>query len=81
MTFQIQVQVLATEYKVDAILGGYSDMIIERQAEVANANGIPYVNGGGASSYIIFFHYIYYIFYVAHLVSCYLTLHSYLHFC
>lgn len=47
-----QVNILASQYNVDAILGGFSNMIVERQAEASNAHGIPFVNGGGASSAI-----------------------------
>lgn len=46
------VEQLITQNKVHAILGGYSTILVQAQSVVPERYGIPYVNGGGASSSI-----------------------------
>jgi len=46
------VEELATKERVDFYLGGYSTPLVLAQVEVPAKYGIPYVNGGGASTEI-----------------------------
>lgn len=46
------VEQLITQNKVHAIIGGYSTILVQAQSVVPERYGIPYVNGGGASSSI-----------------------------
>lgn len=46
------VEQLVTQSKVHAIIGGYSTILVQAQSVVPERYGIPYVNGGGASSSI-----------------------------
>ena len=43
---------LATQDRVDAMLGGYSTDLVQAQTVVPNQHQIPYVGGGGAASAI-----------------------------
>ena len=47
-----QVRALIDRESADAILGGYSSEIVDAQAQMASSLGVPFINGGGASSYI-----------------------------
>ncbi|HEY3363659.1 MAG TPA: amino acid ABC transporter substrate-binding protein [Symbiobacteriaceae bacterium] len=44
------VEQLITQDKVHAIIGGYSTLLVQAQSVVPERYGIPYVNGGGAST-------------------------------
>lgn len=46
------VEQLITQEKVHTIIGGYSTILVQAQSVVPERYGIPYVNGGGASSSI-----------------------------
>lgn len=46
------VEQLITQQKVHAIVGGYSTILVQAQSVVPERYGIPYVNGGGASTSI-----------------------------
>jgi len=43
---------LITLHGVDFLLGGYGSTQVGKEAIIANQHGIPYVNGGGATSSI-----------------------------
>ncbi|HYF95360.1 MAG TPA: amino acid ABC transporter substrate-binding protein [Symbiobacteriaceae bacterium] len=44
------IEQLITQDKVHAIVGGYSTLLVSAQSVVPERYGIPYVNGGGAST-------------------------------
>lgn len=46
------IEQLITQSQVHAIVGGYSTILVQAQSVVPDRYGIPYINGGGASSSI-----------------------------
>ncbi|MGI8784409.1 MAG: amino acid ABC transporter substrate-binding protein [Acidobacteriota bacterium] len=46
------IEQLITQSRVHAVVGGYSTILVQAQSVVPDRYGIPYINGGGASSSI-----------------------------